>query len=60
MVVKIDLDNAFDSVCHSFLYQVMLIFGFDPSFIRWVKAYISKPQIALLINGRETTFFQAM
>ena len=43
MVVKIDLANAFDRDCHSFLYQVMLRFGFDPSFIRWVKACISKP-----------------
>ena len=57
MVVKIDLANAFDRVCHSFLYQVMLIFGFDPSFIRWVKACISNPWIAPLINGRASSFF---
>ena len=29
MVVKIDLANAFDRVCHSFLYQVMLSYGFE-------------------------------
>ena len=43
MVVKIDLANAFDRVCHSFLFQVMHIFGFDPSFMKWIKACISKP-----------------
>ena len=36
MVVKIYLANTFDRVCHSFLCQVMLRFGFDPSFISWV------------------------
>ena len=29
MVVKIDLANAFDKFCHSFLFQVMLRLGFD-------------------------------
>ena len=43
MVVKIDLANAFDKVSHSFLLQVMSRYGFDPSFIRWVKVCISKP-----------------
>ena len=28
MVVKLDLGNAFDRVSHSFLFQVMRIFGF--------------------------------
>ena len=59
MVVKIDLANAFDRVCHAFLFQVVLRFGFEPSFINWVKACISKPWISPLINGRATTFFQA-
>ena len=59
MVVKIDLANAFDRASHSFLLQVMSRYGFDPSFIRWVKACISKPWIAPLVNGRTYGFFQA-
>ena len=34
-------------------------FGFAPEFISWVKACISKPWIALLVNGRAAPFFQA-
>ena len=59
MAVKIYLANAFNRVCHSFLFQVMLRFGFDPRFIHWVKACISNPWISLLVNVRATTFFQA-
>ena len=33
MVVKLDLANAFDRVSHSFLFQVMLRFGFAPEFV---------------------------
>ena len=57
--MKLDLSNAFDIVFHSFSLQVMLRYGFEPSFIHWVKACISKPWIAPLINKRVATFFQA-
>ena len=59
MVVKLDLANAFDRVSYPFLYQVMLRFGFAPEFVAWVKACISKPWIAPLVNGRAAPFFQA-
>ena len=59
MVVKIDLANAFNRVCHPFLFQVMLRFRFDQGFICWVKSCISNLWISPLLNGRETTFFQA-
>ena len=59
MVVKLDLANAFDRVNHTFLFQVMQRYGFAPYFINWVKACISSPWIAPLINGRAAPFFQA-
>ena len=57
MVVKIDLANTFDKVSHPFLLNVMERYGFDTSFISWVKACINLPWIAPLINGRVTSFF---
>ena len=59
MVVKIDLANAFDRVSHPFLFQVMQKFGFASDFISWVRACISNPWIAPLVNGRAGPFFQA-
>jgi hypothetical protein len=57
MVIKIDMENAFDWVRHSFLLDVMHKFGFSPSIIRWIVACISTPWIAPLVNGRPTPFF---
>ena len=34
-------------------------FGFASDFISWVRACISKPWIAPLVNGRAAPFFQA-
>jgi len=59
MVVKLDLASAFDRVKHDFLLAAMRNFGFNQKFIQWVKACISAPWIAPLINGRPTNFFQA-
>jgi hypothetical protein len=60
MIVKLDLANDFDRVRHVFfLFQVMQIYGFNASFIQWIKAYIGTPWIAPLVNGRATKFFQA-
>ena len=59
MVVKIDLANAFDRVSHPFLFQVMQKFGFTSDFNSWVRACISNPWIAPLVNGRAAPFFLA-
>jgi len=59
MVVKLDLESAFDRVRHRFLLDVLHKFGFGPKFITWIKACISEPWIAPLVNGRATDFFKA-
>ena len=59
MVVKLDLENAFDMVRHRFLMDVLHKFGFGSKFINWIQAYISEPWIAPLINGRAADFFKA-
>lgn len=59
MVIKLDLENAFDRVKHDFLYVVMNKLGFSITFVNWVKACIASPWIAPLVNGRSTQFFNA-
>ena len=59
MIVKLDLANAFDKVQLNFLFAVMLNLGFHPHLISWIRACISGPWIAPLINGRPTNFFHA-
>jgi hypothetical protein len=58
MVVKLDMANTFDCVCHSFLFKVMEKFGFNSSFIKWAVACIGNPWIVPLVNGRPSNFFQ--
>eukprot|EP00253_Pinus_taeda_P023626 PITA_23626 len=59
MLIKLDMANAFDRVNRSFLSKVLLSFGFSPQFVNLIKACMSNPWIAPLINGRPANFFKA-
>jgi hypothetical protein len=59
MVIKLDMENAFDHVRHYYLFQVMRKFGFNPNFIKWVVSCIGGPWITPLVNGRLDNFFQS-
>ena len=59
MAIKMAMENAFDRVNHFFLFEVMSKFGFSKRFVRWVKACISRPWIAPLVNGIPSKNFQA-
>ena len=59
MIIKLDMKNAFDHVELSFLYQVLLSFGFSGEFLSLIKSCTDRPWIAPLINGKPSNFFQA-
>ena len=59
MIIKLDMENAFDRVKNSFFYKVLLSFGFSSNFVNLIKACIEKPWIAPLVNGKPTSYFQA-
>jgi hypothetical protein len=59
MVVKLDMENAFDRVKHNFLLSVLKAYGFLENFISWIKSCINNPWISPLLNGCPTKFFKA-
>jgi len=58
MIIKLDMANAFDRVKHNFLTKVLEKFGFSEKTINLIKACISNPWIAPLVNGRPSEFFK--
>ena len=59
MLIKLDMANAFDRVKLSFLYQVLLSFGFEQEFVNMIQACTHNPWIAPLVNVRPTKFFKS-
>ena len=58
MAIKLDLENSFNRVRHSFIFRVLKCFGISYELIKWVCTYISGPWIAPLINGHPNIFFK--
>jgi len=58
-ILKLDLENVFDRVKHSFLFAALQKIGFASSFLDLIRAYIYGPWIAPLVNGRPGPTFQS-
>jgi hypothetical protein len=42
MIIKIDMENYFDRVRHSFLFVVLTRFGFSPKILSWISSMYLK------------------
>ncbi|KAL5579667.1 hypothetical protein UlMin_012109 [Ulmus minor] len=51
MALKIDLEKAFDRVSWEFVEHVLVAFGFNDGWIKWVITCISSVTMRLMING---------
>uniref|UniRef100_A0A803P2D8 Reverse transcriptase domain-containing protein n=1 Tax=Cannabis sativa TaxID=3483 RepID=A0A803P2D8_CANSA len=51
MMIKIDMEKAYDKLDWDFIVSVLAHFGFPDKFIQWIKACISVEEIKQLLNG---------
>jgi len=59
MVLKLNMEKAYDMMRWDFIEMAMSKFGFDMKFIDMVMGCISKPSFATLVNGTPTTWFES-
>ena len=50
-IVLLDIEKAFDSVEHDYLYEVLGAFNFGSDFIKWIKAFYCKRSSYIINNG---------
>ena len=53
-----DIEKAFDSVEHSFIYATLKKFGFGGNFIQWIRTLLSDAQSCVVNNGFSTGYFK--
>ena len=53
-----DIEKAFDSVEHKFIFASLKRFGFGEDFIRWVKTFLNDSQSCVMNNGTSTGYFK--
>jgi len=56
-LMTIDIEKAFDSVDHPFLYSLLEKLGFDEKFIKWIKVLNNKQESCIFNGGLSTGYF---
>lgn len=51
MIMKVDFDKAYDSVCWGYLLQIMEFMGFDQKWIGCINACLISSRASILVNG---------
>ena len=51
ILLAADIEKAFDSVEHSFIYATLKKFGFGGNFIQWIRTLLSDTQSCVVNNG---------
>ncbi|KAG0484289.1 hypothetical protein HPP92_008368 [Vanilla planifolia] len=59
MAIKLDLEQAYDSVRWDFIVEMMHLMGFPLVWIDWVRACIEAPRFGVLLNGVRLPWIQA-
>lgn len=50
ILISLDQEKAFDWVNRSFLINLLLYFGFDPSFCNWISTFYNTSYMRNLVN----------
>eukprot|EP00253_Pinus_taeda_P021219 PITA_21219 len=51
MLLKLDLSKAFDSLSWNYIEKILLAFGFNASWVRWIMSLLTSSFFLVLING---------
>ena len=58
MVIKLDLQKAYDRVNWAFIHTVLLHLGFNEVFANWIFSCISSVSFEVLVNGGKYETFK--
>ncbi|KAL2234689.1 UNVERIFIED_CONTAM: hypothetical protein Sindi_1201100 [Sesamum indicum] len=55
--LKVDIRKAYDTVEWNFLIDVMELFGFPHTFVKWIEECVTTPSFSVGLNGKPHGFF---
>eukprot|EP00253_Pinus_taeda_P031791 PITA_31791 len=51
MIVQLDLEKAYDKLSCAYIRRVLIAYGFDHNWVRWVMALVTFSSFSILLNG---------
>eukprot|EP00253_Pinus_taeda_P015063 PITA_15063 len=57
MIMQLDIAKAYDKVNWTYIKRVLIAFGFDHNWVRWVMALVTSSSVSILVNGSPSEIF---
>eukprot|EP00253_Pinus_taeda_P032555 PITA_32555 len=57
MIMQLDLAKAYDKLNWTYIRRVLISFGFDHNWVRWVMALVTSSSFLILVNGSPSETF---
>eukprot|EP00253_Pinus_taeda_P031662 PITA_31662 len=57
MIMQLDLAKAYDKLNWTYIERVLIAFGFDHNWVKWVMALVTSPSFSILVNGSPSETF---
>lgn len=57
MIMQLDLVKAYDKLNWTYIRKVLIAFGFDHNWVRWVMALVTSSSFSILVNGSPSKTF---
>jgi len=51
MIMQLDVAKAYDKVNWTYIKKILISFGFDHNWVRWVMAFVISSSFSILVNG---------
>eukprot|EP00253_Pinus_taeda_P033434 PITA_33434 len=58
MIIQLDLEKAYDKISWAYIREVLIAYGFDHNYIRWVMALVTTSIFSILLNGSPSKPFK--
>jgi len=58
MIIQLDIEKSYDKLSWAYIREVLIAFGFDHDWIRWVMTIVTTPSFSILLNGSPSTTFK--
>jgi len=55
--MQLDISKAYDKVNWTYIKKMMISFGFDHNWVRWVMALVTSSIFSILVNGSPSEIF---
>eukprot|EP00253_Pinus_taeda_P004208 PITA_04208 len=57
MIMQLDLAKTYDKLNWTYIKKVLIAFGFDHNWVRWVMALVTSSSFSILVNGSPSKTF---